>query len=260
MSTISEKLLKKAQEYLENETIEDFIVGIGITAVKLSDGRTGIGFTNKQDTLGRCEEFYKCTGVEGNPQSKVEVGMKAIDLLKIGLFSGDPLLRSVAYACVNAVFSVEEIEKHYIKGDISEYLSVTMDDIVGMVGEITPLVTSWKMKVWDLLIFDRNRKDDTVFPDWAIVDLLPKCNVVVITGSSVVNGTIDWVLNYVKTDRVAIVGPSTPLVHGVFPVKILAGMKVVDSEKVFKLIARGAGTKKLVAEKAIEKVNLISEF
>ncbi|HIP91971.1 MAG TPA: hypothetical protein EYH25_00735, partial [Thermotoga sp.] len=125
--------------------------------------------------------------------------------------------------------------------------------------EIDPLVNVWKDKVWDLLIFDRNRKRDDVFPDWAIVDLLPKCTVVVITGSSIVNGTIDWVLKYVKTDRVAIVGPSTPLVENVFPVKILGGIYIKDSNILFDLVSKGAGTKKIIRSGAAKKVNIIQK-
>ncbi|MDK2885715.1 MAG: hypothetical protein PWP54_273 [Thermosipho sp. (in: thermotogales)] len=259
MKTISQKLYEASLNYLNDSKIEDFVIGIGLTAVRLNDGRTGVCYTNKGDTLGRCEEFYTCTGDSGNPQTKVNLGMKTDELLKIGLFSGDPLLRSVAYAALNAVFSVPEIEKNYKKGDISKFLEVSFDDIVGMIGEITPLINLWEPLVWDILIFDRNRRNEKVFPDWAIVDFLPKCSIVVITGSSVANGTIDWILNYVNTDRVAIIGPSTPLVPGVFGVKVLAGVKVVNSEKLFDLISKGAGTKKIVAEKVVEKVVLIDD-
>lgn len=257
MATISKTLLEKAQEFLNDNVIEDFVIGIGLTAVKLDDGRTGVAFTNKQDTLGRCEEFYRCVGLDGNPESKAKVGMTASELLEIGLFSGDPLLRSVAYATLNAVFNFNE--NRFVEGDIMEHLQVNENDIVGMVGEIDPLVSAWKDKVWDLLIFDRNRKRDDVFPDWAIVDLLPKCTVVVITGSSIVNGTIDWVLKYVRTDRVAIVGPSTPLVENVFPVKILGGIYIKDSNILFDLVSKGAGTKKIIRSGAAKKVNIIQK-
>ncbi|MBO8160077.1 MAG: hypothetical protein H0Z24_00450 [Thermosipho sp. (in: Bacteria)] len=259
MQTSSQKLFEAAKGYTGNSTIDDFVIGIGLTGVKLSDGRTGVSYTNKGDTLGRCEEFYSCTGEEGNPQSKVKIGMKTEELLKIGLFSGDPLLRSVAYAALNAVFAVPEIEEKYTVGDISKFLEVDLNDIVGMIGEITPLINLWKPLVWDVLIFDRNRKKEEIFPDWAIVDFLPKCSVVVITGSAVANGTIDWILNYVRTDRTAIIGPSTPLVPNVFDVKVLAGVKVINSERLFDLISKGAGTKKIVAEKVVEKVVLINE-
>ncbi|SHH40197.1 Rossmann-like domain-containing protein [Thermosipho atlanticus] len=259
MSTITQKLFNEALKYVNGTTLEDFVIGVGLTAVKLSDGRAGVSYTNKGDTLGRCEEFYKCTGDTGNPQSKVKIGMKTEELLKIGLFSADPLLRSVAYAALNATFSVPEIKKMYKKGDISKFLGVSFEDIVGMIGEITPLINLWKPLVWDILIFDRNRKNEEVFPDWAVVDFLPKCTVVVITGSAVTNGSIDWVLKYVNTERIAIIGPSTPLTPNVFNVKILAGVEVVDPDKLFDLVSKGAGTKKIIAEKAVEKVVLIKE-
>jgi len=259
LKTVSEKLYERALKYTNNSRIEDFVIGIGLTGVRLNDGRTGICYTNKEDTLGRCEEFYTCTGDEGNPQSKIELGMNTDELLKIGLFSGDPLLRSVAYAALNAVFVVPEIEERYKYGDISEYLEVDFEDVVGMIGEINPLINLWKPLVWDILIFDRKRRNEKIFPDWAIVDFLSKCSVVAITGSSVVNGTIDWILKYINTDRIAIIGPSTPLIPNVFNVKVLAGVKVLDSEKLFNLISKGAGTKKIIAEKAVQKVVLLQD-
>ena len=258
MSTISKILFEKAREFIDDGVvIEDFVIGVGLTAVKLSDGRAGVAFTNKQDTLGRCEEFYRCMGLDGDPESKARVGMTALELLEVGLFSGDPLLRSVAYAALNAVFNFNR--DRFVKGDVMEYLQVNENDIVGMVGEIEPLADAWKDKVWDLLIFDRNRKRDEIFPDWAIVDLLPKCTVVVITGSAIVNGSIDWVLKYVMTEKVAIVGPSTPLVEGVLPVKILAGVYIKDPDVLFDLVSKGAGTRKIIRSGAAEKVNIIQK-
>lgn len=254
--TISEKLYKKALENITDELlIEDFIIGIGETAVKLSDGRAGFVATNREDTLGKCEEFYKCMGLDGKPESKAETGMKAKELLEVGLYSGDPLLRSVSYAAVNAIFNKNP--ERFIDGDTLELMEFNKKDIVGIVGEITPFVDALRPKVWDVLVFDRQRRNDQVLPDWAIIDMLPKCTVVIITGTTIVNGTIDYILNYVNTDKVAIAGPSTIMVEEVFPVKILSGSYIENSEKLFDLIKKGAGTRTLFRSGAARKVNLL---
>ncbi|ABR31645.1 hypothetical protein SU69_09140 [Thermosipho melanesiensis] len=253
---ISEKLYKKALEYIDNEIyLEDYIIGYGLTSAVLSDNSCGVSYTLREDTLGKCEEFFKCTSSSGNPTSKINVGMKVNEILKIGLFSSDPFTRSVGYATLNAI--LQNNMKNYEKGDIIEFLEVSFEDIVGIVGKIDPLIEYLKPIVWDVLVFDRNRNgSEEILPDWSIIELLPKCSVVIITGAAVINGTIDWILKYVNTDRIAIVGPSTPLVKDIFPVKILAGVKILDSKKLFKLIAHGAGTKKIVAEKVVEKIVL----
>ncbi|ANQ53025.1 hypothetical protein XJ44_00470 [Thermosipho affectus] len=249
---ISEVLFNEAFEFVDNSVfLEDYIIGYGLTAALLSDGRCGVSYTLREDTLGKCEEFFKCTSSTGNPVSKIDVGMGVREILKIGAFSPDPLTRSVAYAVLNSVFYYDESK--YLKGDITKFLDVSFDDTVGVVGKIEPLIEYLKPVAWDVLVFDRNRNSDDVLPDWAIVDLLPKCTVVIITGATVVNGTIDWILKYVNTKRVIIVGPSTPLVEKI-PVKFLAGVRVLDSKKLFKLIAHGAGTRKIIAEKLVEKV------
>lgn len=254
--TIAKKLYEKSLENITDDTyVEDFVIGIGETAVKLSDGRTGFVATNREDTLGKCEEFYKCMGLDGKPESKAEVGMKVKELLDVGLFSGDPLLRSVSYAAVNAIFNKNP--ERFVKGDTLELMEFNKKDIVGIVGEITPFVEALRPKVWDVLIFDRQRRNEDVLPDWAIIEMLPKCTAVIITGTTIVNGTIDYILNYVNTDRVAISGPSTIMVEDVFPVKILSGSYIEDSEKLFDLIKKGAGTRTLFRSGAARKVNLV---
>ncbi|NUU96641.1 hypothetical protein XO10_10365 [Marinitoga sp. 1135] len=254
--SIAKKLYNKALENLVDDVIiEDFIIGIGETAVKLSDGRVGFVATNREDTLGKCEEFYKCMGLDGKPESKANIGMKAKDLLEVGLFSGDPLLRSVSYAALNAVFNKNP--ERFVGGDTLELMEFKKNDVVGMIGEITPFVETLKPKVWDVLVFDRQRRSDEVLPDWAIIEMLPKCSAVIITGTSIVNGTIDWILNYVNTDRVAIAGPSTMMVEDVFPVKILSGAYVENSDLLFDLIKKGAGTRTLFRSGAARKVNLL---
>jgi hypothetical protein len=254
--SLAKKIHEKALENITDDIIiEDFVIGIGETAVKLSDGRSGFVATNKEDTLGKCEEFYKCMGLDGKPESKAEVGMKVKDLLEVGLYSGDPLLRSVTYATVNAIFNKNP--ERFVVGDTLELMEFNKKDIVGIVGEISPFIDKLRHKVWDVLVFDRQRRHDQILPDWAIIEMLPKCTAVIITGTTIVNGTIDYILNYVNTDRVAISGPSTIMVEDVYPVKILSGSYIEDSEKLFDLIKKGAGTRTLFRSGAARKVNLV---
>ena len=51
-----------------------------------------------------------------------------------------------------------------------------------------------------------------LYPDWAEYRLLPECDVVILTGTSVINGTIDQLLSWCSGAReVSVTGPSTPM-------------------------------------------------
>ena len=78
--------------------------------------------------------------------------------------------------------------------------------------------------------------------------MLPTAEVVIITATSIINNTIDNLLDLCKNARtVAILGPSTPLTpifskHGVH---LLGGMVVQDPERCMKIISQGGGAQYL---------------
>jgi uncharacterized protein (DUF4213/DUF364 family) len=69
--------------------------------------------------------------------------------------------------------------------------------------------------------------------------------VAIITGTSLINGTIDRLLRLAAGCReVAILGPSTPLLAEAFrglQVHCLSGVRVEDPEEVFRIIGEGGG-------------------
>jgi hypothetical protein len=70
--------------------------------------------------------------------------------------------------------------------------------------------------------------------------------VLILTSTSILNGTAEEMLAAVGTDvRVVMMGPSTPLVAEAFsglPVQILAGTVPLDPEGIFKAVRHGKGT------------------
>lgn len=89
-----------------------------------------------------------------------------------------------------------------------------------------------------------------------IPHLLPGCDVVVITATSIIDHTIDEVVSHCKNAReVCIVGPSTPLCLEVFkkyPVTLLAGSVVKDPDRILKIVSQGGGA--MAMKPAIEHV------
>jgi len=76
----------------------------------------------------------------------------------------------------------------------------------------------------------------------AAEDILPKADVVAITGTSLINHTADKLLDLARGSFVVVVGPTSPLSTVLFDwgVDVISGVKVVEPEKVIRSISEGA--------------------
>ncbi len=245
-----ERLLETALERSTGLTVEDYVVGLGLVGVKLSDGSVGVAYNLRGDLLGECEEFYRGTDF-GRYEPPLKAGMEAKRFIEASR-SPDPVSKSLGMATINAVLNRGDFSKM----DVLEYLDVKSGDVVGIIGNIKPFVFDTMSKTENVFVFERNRKGEEL-PDWAITSMLEKCSVVIISASAVVNWTVEWILDYVKTDRVAIVGPSSPMVDGIFPVGIIGGARILDPDGVLSLISKGGGTKSMYTSGVAEKVSLV---
>jgi uncharacterized protein (DUF4213/DUF364 family) len=132
--TIARELVDEAEKLGMNEkTVEDIRVGLTYVAVKLSgnDSCCGIGHVLRAELPSHCfaaEALYPM------------IGRNASELGRL-LLEPDPLLPSIGIATINAVFA-EHAEKldGLSKGDVTECLNIKHDDVVGMVGNFSPIV------------------------------------------------------------------------------------------------------------------------
>ena len=85
-----------------------------------------------------------------------------------------------------------------------------------------------------------------LYPNTAIPQYLPKCDVVVLTATSLINHSFDDIITYCSNAReVCIVGPSTtlcPEIFGRYHVTLLAGSVVQSSEQILQIVSQGGGT------------------
>jgi hypothetical protein len=145
------------------------------------------------------------------------------------------------------------------ESDILDLLPVRSEDAVGMIGYFGPLVGPLKKRVRSLHIFERKPIPDIgVLPDSAAGDLLPHCQVVVLSATTLLNHTIDGLLDCCKTAReIAILGPSTPFLPGLFRrrgVTMLSGIQVVDGPQVLRVVSEAGGTRNF--GRAVRKLTL----
>jgi uncharacterized protein len=224
----------------------DIRVGLGYTAVVLEDGRCGLAFTLHE------QEYESCTIIA---EAGTLAGRKASELIS-WIKRPEETACAIGLATVNALIG---LPKGTTESDILELLQVESEDAVGMIGYFGPLVDSIKKRARVLHIFERKPIPDLgVFPDSAAGDLLPQCQVVIMSATTLLNHTIDRLLDSCRAAReIAVLGPSTPFLPEVFSrrdVTLLSGIYVVNGPQVLRVASEAGGTRNF--GRAIRKLNL----
>ncbi len=241
-----DEICKQVLSITAGHSIQDIRVGLGYTAVVLENGRCGLAFTLHEKEYESCTVIAEAGSLAGRDSSE----------LVSWLTQPDETACAIALATANALI---DIPQGAVEADILDLLSVGPEDAVGMIGYFGPLVGSIKKQARTLHIFERKPIPDLgVLPDSAAGDLLPQCQVVVLSATTLLNQTIDGVLECCKAAReIAVLGPSTPFLPEVFSgrgVTILSGVQVMDTPKVLRVVSEAGGTRSF--GRAIRKLTL----
>ncbi len=246
-ATIAGKIAAAIDAQAAGQLVTDVRIGLGHTAVELASGRVGVAFTFRESVRDCCCAFQGMHPLSGRPASEL------VTLLK----SDDPIEAAVGLACANALSN--EVDQQFCDGDILEYLELQPDDKVGMVGHFEPLVARLKESVHSLTIFDqRTEPNGNIRPADRALDSLPRCQVALITATTIINHTIDDLLVSTGACReVAIIGPSTPMLPDAFSgtnVTLLSGVVVQDPKEVLRVVSEGGGMRQF--KPYVRKVSL----
>lgn len=236
------ELLRFAEPRLRGRTAKDVRIGLSYTGVLLDDGSLGLAYSFREEAGQCCSLLGRAGELEGD----------AWELAGLSL-GHDAVSSSVGVATVNAAINKEGEE-----GDALKFLDLREGDEIGMVGDFKPMAEELKERGHKLYVFERSPKREGVLPDWAAEYILPKLSVVLITGTAVVNKTIDHLLELARNAReIVVLGPSTPLAGEVFRrhgVTLLSGMVVEEPRKALKIISQGGGAREL--KRVARKVTL----
>ncbi len=230
---IHEAIYEFSIEKAKDLRIRDVRIGLGYTLVELENGFCGLSYSFVKEL-----DIKTCTVLE---EAGSLVGKKASFLIE-KIFSYNLLDSALALACANAILNSGVDEK-----DIDVVSLIKPEDNVVMIGYFSPLIEPIKRKTKNFKICERSLRDEAL-PDYAAYFELEKANVALITATSVINKTIDSLLELAKNARViAIVGPSTPMDKRIFEGKAtyLCGSVVTDIEVAKRVVSEAGGTRKL---------------
>ena len=240
---IANELLESAAKSLKARIAKDVMIGLGYTAVHLDDGSCGLAATIRDEASDCCSLVDKAGEL---------ANCSAYSLAKL-IMSTDILESSIGLATINANTN-KDMKSNTTS--VLEALDIGNGDIIGMVGHFRPLVEPIQQRCKQLHVFERKSSDaDFVHPDWAADMLLPQCNKVIISGTTLINKTIDHILEHCY-GMIAVMGPSTPLspILGKHGISFAFGVNVTDVTKILRIVSQAGGT--MSFGKAVEKINL----
>ncbi len=239
--------IKRDLENIESKIL-DIRIGLSYVGVLLENKNLGVAYTFLP-TSHQCHLFDDLWPVKGRKVSEV---VKKVDFK-------EEIGAAILLACANGYYN-NSFRTDFIKGDVLKILRLTKDDVVGMVGEFTPLIEPIKSQCKELYVFERKRsvQEGNLFPEKKAYEILNFCDVVIITATSIINKSIDLLLKSIsKAKEVVILGPSTPLKPEYFkdtPVSLLCGILVKDPFSVLEIISLGGGMRSF--NKFVEKVTV----
>ena len=219
---LTKEVIKAAKLCMKDRTIKDAVIGLSQIAIQLDNDHVGVSYTIREDLPNGCSIFPYAQNLIGRPAEEIAEWLVAGD---------EDAQRGIGMAVITALsqsLDLPDIEEPNLFFGIR----VLPTDTVGMIGYIKPVAAEFrkrvqKMKIFDMGLSARGGKEEDLYPMEEQPRQLPDCDIVVLSGSTMVNNTIGGLLSICKNAReIIMVGPSTPMFPEAFKntnISVLAG-------------------------------------
>lgn len=154
--------------------------------------------------------------------------------------SHQPLETSIGVATINSLIAVDEGGSIEVNA-LDVLLEQGHGKKLALVGHF-PFISRLRPAVEELWVIEL-RPSEGEYPAEASVDLIPRADVVAITGSALLNHTLDGLLALCRPGiPVMVLGPSTPLSPVLFAhgATLLSGVQVIDERALLRTASQGA--------------------
>jgi len=248
---IADDVRAKLGTRLDSLTVERAVMGLFFTGVKLSDGSGGICATLNKDV----PDAVCCpsSSAQIHPPGKIR-GRKAIDFLD-DLAARSPLRRILAIAVLSALCQAARklappAGYAVRRGvDALDAVQVARDAHVVIVGAFVPVIKVMKARGQSFRILEKDpatlKADEMPFyapAEQAPVEV-PKADVLFITGTTLINDTLEPILAAAKPGaKIVVVGPTASLSPEPFfrrGVSLVGGVDVTNPDLLLDLLAEG---------------------
>lgn len=242
---------QKLGDDFDDLTIERSVVGLFFTGVKLSNGAGGVCFT----PIKEIPEAVCCPSSAGRIFDPAKIpGMKAVNALS-ALSSPEPMKVAVAIATLNALSSTcwsQGGKEHYnmnVNMDALEAVQLPDDSSVAVIGAIVPVLRLLKRRggTWWIIEQDPKTLREDELPHYVPAEkseeVLAKADVLIVTGVTLVNHTLENLLESAKPDaEIAVMGPTASMLpEPMFErgVRVVGGVWVKKPDELLDVLASG---------------------
>jgi len=249
-------------------TVERVVLGLFFTGVKLSNGHGGVCYT----PIKTIPEAVCCpSSARAMPAPGRLRGRNAVEVAEEAL-SGSSLQRAVGIAVINALsndyLAQGQSPGYVVKSgaDPLDELTLPEDAYVVVVGALAPYLKMLKTRGKPFCVLEQDpatlKPDEMAFyaPAEQVSEKVPHADVLIVTGTTLINGTLEGLLTLARRDaQVAVVGPTASMLPDAFfrrGVYAVGGVRVSDPDPLLDILAEG-GSGYHFFGKAAEKVSMI---
>jgi len=253
---------------LETITVEKIVIGLFFTGVKLITGEGGLCFT----PIKTIPEAVCCpSSAQLMPSSGRLEGRKAIQFIN-DMFSSSPLKKTMAIAVLNALSSLcwkrQLPETYRIRAgaDPIDEMAIPNDGFVVVVGALVTALRALKQRLKPFAVLELDpstlKSDELEYfmPFEKAHEVVPKADLLVITGTTLINDTLENLLEKRKPGaEIIVVGPTASMLPDAFfrrGANKIGGVMVTDADRVLNVISQagsgyhffGKGAERVVIE------------
>ncbi len=237
-------LKKELAGNLEGVKVSDVRIGLEYAGVMLSTGEGGVAHVLREDSP-ECQVFEEAGELQGSD---------AIELLNLAT-SRNLIAAALGVATINAVSQIafrNKPEKYPFRNiDIMDL--VEPGEKILMVGYLAPLIPKLLEKTRNITVIERRSIRNPVVriaKEEQLEELSRDVDTAIITGSTLVNHTVDRVLKHCEGMReTVLIGPTasfTPQPLFERGATAVMGVKIYNPRKMLEVISQAGGTRKML--------------
>jgi uncharacterized protein len=253
----------------EPPAVERVVVGLFFTGVKLTNGHAGVCYT----PVKSIPEAVCCpSSAMAMPGPGKMRGRDALELAAEGLGKGI-LQKTLSIAILNglssACFALGTPPGCDLRPGVDPVDTLRLEERtrVVVVGALVPYLRMFKTRGRPFHVLEQDpatlKADELPFyvPADRAADVVPQADVLVVTGSTLLTGTCEGLLEMARKDaEIVVVGPTSSMMPDAFfrrGVKVVAGIRIHQPDTLLDLLAEGGSGSHMFGRTA-EKVALFS--
>lgn len=246
-----ENLNNKLGPSIKDIKVERLVIGIFFTGVKLSSGHGGICFT----PIKEIPEAVCCPSSASVMPSSGKFQGQNVSTVLMDMWHGNPLNKSIGIAIMNALSSfywdLKLPQNYVIEKCVNAFNDIQIPDssYVVIIGALVPILRILKQQKRPFSIVEldpRTLKEDELkfyVPVHEAPAAIRKADIAVITGTTLINDTLENILSHAKPGaNIMLVGPTASMLPEAFfdrGVKTIGGIIVTKPDELLDTISEG---------------------